>query len=270
MSDIIFKPAETPRGKETATILMADGKKILSYVGQRLQHLFVSKQSRRVARFLKTGPLDSYRIMEDESDLICKKKLKGRAQDAVVGFSIDKSGSMTEDGKDSLATKLSLATGYFLEQIKVPFMAVGLTGDNQYHSTRTNPVTIYILKEFQESIRKVMGRFVGLSMRQNSDLDGMKYLAQHILRRPEPKKIIFVFSDGLPCSGSSTLDNKHLYSYKNYIKRLQRSGVIVFGFGIMHNVEHIFGKEFSINVNASNLNEFPRIVFKQLSKILLE
>ena len=268
--DHITKPSSGASHHDQAVLHMAEGKKILSFLGQRLQHLFVSKQSRRVMRFLKTGPLDSYRIMEDESDLICKKKLRGRAQDAVVGFSIDKSSSMYSDGKDTLATQMSLATGFFLEQIKVPFMALGLTGPSQYKNTRTRPVDIYILKEFNESIRKVMGRFVSVHMDQNSDLDGLKVLAQQILMRPEPKKIIFVFSDGQPCSGNSELDAKHMRSYKEYIKRLQKAGIIVFGFGMEYDVEHIFGKEFSVTVQRRNIREFPMIVFQKLSKILLE
>lgn len=268
--DNIFKPEITMDSNYRAAALMAEGKKTLSFVGQRLQHLFMSKKSRKVIRFLKTGPLDSYRIMEDESDLICKRKLRGRNQDSVVGFSIDKSSSMNSAGKDRLATSLSLATGHFLEQIKVPFMALGLSSPNQGYEVRDAPVDIGILKDFNEPIKKVMGRFTNMRMSQNSDLDGMKLLAKQIMMRPEPKKIIFVFSDGQPVSGGHILNERHMASYIRYIKRLQRAGIIVFGFGIKYHVEHIFGKENSVYVSSSNLNEFPKLVFKQLSKILLE
>lgn len=272
VKDLITKPMLSPGSMEAAKKDMAKGKETLAYLGQRLRHLFLTNRSKRITRFLKTGPLDAYRIMEDESDLICKKKMKGRNQDSVVGTLLDCSGSMTEE-KYSNAVQLCLAMGHFLEQIKVPLSMLGYSGTHDVDSSKKRivPVMIYIMKEFNESINKVMGRFRGVVNRQSTyDLDGLRVLAKMILSRPEPKKIIFIYSDGKPDTGNIYLSNKLFKSYVDYIKRLRKVGVTVYGFGIDCNVSTIFGADQCVTVNRYNIREFPKIVFKQLSKLLLE
>jgi cobalamin biosynthesis protein CobT len=252
----------------------ADGKRITAYVGNKFRSLFISEQARVWMRNLRSGRLDTKKLWNDDSESIFRKKTEGRREDAAVSLIIDNSGSMYVNGSNKylIASSLLVSLANELDRVRVPFECVGFTSNSNEDyaknnlGIRTAPIHLNVIKMFNESYRRSKYRFVWPPRNSMTvELDCLKYAVNRLLQRKETKKAIFVLCDGQIDSSSRTLNDSLARAQKEYVKRLEKAGIFVVGFGIK---DSSVADYYSNHIIVNDLDEFARKFFKELSHIL--
>lgn len=234
------------------------GKEVLGVKGSRLGRLFVSNTKERYLYNQMSGRFDMRSFCADPLDrrqAIYKTTIPGSLEKACVSFAIDNSGSMSGSRIGAAYTILA-GMLYYLDKAGVPTEAIGFTATTTSSSMyRDGEVIHTIIKEFNEPFnKKAIARcHPPASLMQNVELEALKFLAPRLWARPEKKKILFVLSDGDPAFGPPSINRKMGVAYKEYIERLKKAGVIVFGFGMDGcDVSPYFGED-SLSGSASKI-----------------
>jgi cobalamin biosynthesis protein CobT len=231
--------------------------------------VFVSKSRESVDFNQHRGRFDMKAFVSDASDQrrdVFSSIRPGSLDKAAVSIAIDNSASMSGQ-RITKAYQILGGLLYYLDKAGVPVEAAGFTAKDCYDSDhRDAPVVISVVKTFDEPFKghPVLRCHPPAYCNLTIELDCLKFLAPRLYKRPEGKKVLFVLSDGEPCTGNSNLTRKLVVAYKEYIARLREVGIIVVGFGIDTDVTEYFGTD-CINTQTNNLGEE---IVKKLTEIL--
>ena len=181
------------------------------------------RRSGRRGRRLDTGSL--HRPCAGQPVRFCAREARDAPKTA-VGLLLDRSGSM--GGRMALAGQAVLATALALETVPdVACWAAAFPGANRGG--------VIPLKPFAARASRVAGRF-GLGAGGGTPLaEALWRAAYELLRRPEPRRLVIVATDGLPDDPDRVRDA---------IGRCRAGGIEVLGLGIGQNlaeVEGVFG-----------------------------
>jgi cobalamin biosynthesis protein CobT len=199
--------------------------------------------------------------------------------DTAVSIVIDMSGSMGCADNAGSASHYARATCVALAEaftaLNVPFEVVGFDNNSMIRPPRRpgfvnrTPLRFRVFKGFDEQFKKVAPRFVGITGQlDNSDGEAVLECAKRLASRPEPRKIMFVLSDGAPCcSGMGPEGDKHL---QDSVKRITKAGIEVIGIGLRHAaVAHYYGeKQGAQYVVINDLTTMAADIFRVASKSL--
>lgn len=231
-----------------------------------------------------------YRLLFDD-DRIFKQRANAQARNAAISLVIDMSGSMMRSGKIDLAIVSAYALSSVLTNMNIPHEVIGMTTkygkpiagchplekDTTYHSSwmgkwnysRVDPLYLPIFKSFADKFdRDTKERFCQAYLkrvRMLSSVDGesIQICAERLMRRPEPKKIMIVMSDGEgQALGDVEAQAIHL---KETIETLEKKIGIV-GLGIMS--KHV-KKYYKHYVVINDIKELPTVVIKKLKDYLV-
>jgi cobalamin biosynthesis protein CobT len=200
------------------------------------------------------------------------------------------SGSMS-GSKEIVAGQAAIAFCECLEGTGIKYQVSGF--DNTYNSEniptelrelvykaykngekyrRYEPLNLVIFKAFNESLQVAKGALSALTDAaggNNSDRDAVLWAANELKSRPEKRKILFVFSDGLPANDEINIgyhDNGLDNGLKDAIKDISKSIECV-GIGIDSDSVEKFYKN---NVVIYKLDDLAGATFNKLSEILTE
>lgn len=262
--------------------MLAKGLKDFGSLGVRLRNLFSDRRSRVIQTGLKKGKKissrDLHRLSTDQAygkmPRVWKKELEGRNIDAAISIAVDNSYSMFDRDRHLLAESLTMALGTTLHRMRVPFEMMGYTANNHYRgwddTVRKYPVDINVIKTFEERQFDIKRCCFPKEVEITPDLDCLRIMAPRLLARPEPKKVMFVLTDGAPTTyGGCGLTLRLEESLKAYIEELRSRGVVVFGFGMEADLSSYYGEDF-ISVRSNSMEEFPRIVMEKLTRLLTD
>ena len=178
----------------------------------------------------------------------------GRDLNTAIEILVDCSGSMGSDGKAMGAMKAAIALSEVLAILKIPFEVTGFTTDarmikvdheegNIYN--RIEGLVHFIFKAFEENFGTVKYRLLSIRA-QNNNCDGesVMWAAQRLFRCKEKRKILFVFSDGMPACYSSSHPLLEA-DLKETVKKIEQMGAEVYGIGIFTDAPKHFYSEHS-------------------------
>ena len=272
VEDVVYKQNPKSYWQDEVGRYESEGRRTTAYLGGRFRSLFISEQAKRWISSQRSGKLDTRKLWNDNSDSIFRKRTEGRREDSAVSLVIDNSGSM-KGNKSNVASSILTALAGELDRVRIPFECMGFTStrNNDYDKNkvgiRTSPIHINMIKSFGESYRRTKYRFVWPSFSSLTvELDCIKYAVNRLIQRRETKKILFVLCDGDVESGSSQLNNALNRAEIEYVKRLEKAGIYVVGFGIQSYTPATF---FTNHIIVNELDGFARTFFKELSKILI-
>lgn len=188
------------------------------------------------------GKLDSrklYRVMMGTSSVYKTLQNKTSVNTAVL-FLIDHSGSMRNE-RLRLAGEAAIAIGDVLTPLRIPFAVYGFSTKKATSRTsnlepyaRWNSLWIGQYKTFDGSWEPAAQRLSVCERNlKNNTLDGESLLfgARQLLRRPEKRKILFIFNDGKPEPGDGDIGRCQKYLHR-VIAGIGELGIEVVGFGI--------------------------------------
>lgn len=244
-----------------------------------------------------------YRLRTGD-DRIFRTRIEGQSRDVAVELVIDMSGSMYGP-KISFAATAAYMLSTVLDKLNLPHEIVGFTTmgpstvqhlgnskewnrlskevdqareDLYYNRTnphrkgnyaRYEPICLYVLKDFtkrfDDHAKKtlcVLPATFGL-MLNNVDGESVEMVAMRLRARREARKIMIVMSDGQPAADG---DRFMQYSkLKQVIDDLEKSGIEVYGLGLLDYAVQSYYKKNEVITNAE---EIPSKVIALVQRLL--
>lgn len=178
--------------------------------------------------------LDMRALHRKDGGIFTRTRLPDEEQKLSVGLLVDESGSMGWGDRITHARKTAIVLYDFCMSLGIPITIYG-------HSTDSKGVALYSYAEFDSLDASDRYRLMDMSARNgNRDGAALRYVAEHLAKRPESQKLLIIISDGQPadCGYSGTEAEADLRGIKNeYRKR----GIVIFAAAIGDDKENISG-----------------------------
>lgn len=250
---------------------------------RNLERALIATQDRTWRSGYEEGKLDSRRLSRavggDAS--VYRQRTDSEDIDTCVMLCLDASGSMNQR-RVKLAMECTIAMGEVFEKVGIPYAVTAYNTEaheiqkkrKEYNATlnnnwkingRSHAISTYLLKDYDENLRKTrhqIAAYKWLVHSANTDGDSIMYINQeYVQRRPEKKKIMFVFSDGEPVGTNDAAEWRRL---KEVCLEVEKQAELV-GFGIQADVSAFYSKYVQVN----DLNEMSGKVMKEVSRLLM-
>ena len=195
--------------------------------------------------------LDMRALHRKDGGIFTRTRLPDEEQKLSVGLLVDESGSMGWGDRITHARKTAIVLYDFCMSLGIPITIYG-------HSTDSKGVALYSYAEFDSLDASDRYRLMDMSARNgNRDGAALRYVAEHLAKRPESQKLLIIISDGQPadCGYSGTEAEADLRGIKNeYRKR----GIVIFAAAIgddKENIRRIYQDGF---LDITKLEDLPK------------
>ena len=136
--------------------------------------------------------LDMRSFHHQDSSFFIRTRLPADEQRLAVGLLIDESGSMVWGDRITHARKTAIVLYDFCVSLGIPVTIYG-------HSTDCRGVALYSYAEFDSVDEKDRYRLMDMIDRNgNRDGAALRFVAEHLAKRPEKRKLLILISDGQP------------------------------------------------------------------------
>jgi cobalamin biosynthesis protein CobT len=246
--------------------------RILSHVtnnamAAQIKRLMLVKSAVRMQGGHKRGHIDSgamwkgnvYRGTDTGRRVFAQKEV-ALVIDTAVTLLVDMSGSMTSRDKFTYAG----AAACMLNEV---FGRVGVKSRVSSFTDNSLETFTYVHKEFDEPVSKEalahrMSAAAATSMSGNADGENVMWEWAKLMARNEPKKMLIVLSDGMPC------DSKGLYNCSEHltdvVTQIERDGrVTIVGIGILDGAVEKFYSRCRVISDVTNIEEVLLNILKQ-------
>jgi len=270
--------------REAAKRFLDESRQITNSLGRKFRLNLVSETKTRWNTGKRRGKLnkrDAYKIITGTSRNVFKRQTIKPGFDTVVLMLIDHSQSMHPHSID-LAAKTSMVFGENLHPLDVPFAIWGhSTGEFREGDrikaaaseaerslyTRWGKMWIGVYKKFEETWPRVRHRCHRMSRNTKYNTfngEAVRLAAQHLLRRPEKRKIMFVLEDGYPCPNCQEHIDVHS-AYLQTVAREVEKVIELFAIGIGYADTQRY---YSNSVGISDLKDLPVVMLAELDRLL--
>lgn len=265
---------------------LKEGRALFGSEGFKLRALFMGRRTPKQQRGLTKGKtLDAPTLFKTKCTkpgtppAVWKRDLEGRVKSTAVSILMDHSGSMGSGDHDrskaAVSEAILLGLGELLDQMRIPWEAIGFTGVSSDSiggypaNTRDEPMTFHLIKTFEESRTVPYKAMWPADTGSNCDYDALRIALPRLMARREEVKILFHVGDGHICTGDSTWDRLSTIGYKKDVKAARAKGIHLFGFGIEEDLSYLFGREASVLVDPRNPKAFAAEFVSKLTKLIL-
>ena len=136
--------------------------------------------------------LDMRSFHHQDGSFFIRTRLPADEQRLAVGLLIDESGSMGWGDRITHARKTAIVLYDFCVSLGIPVTIYG-------HSTDCRGVALYSYAEFDSVDEKDRYRLMDMIDRNgNRDGAALRFVAEHLAKRPEKRKLLILISDGQP------------------------------------------------------------------------
>ena len=205
--------------------------------------------------------LDMRSLHHEDGTYFTRTRLPSEEKKLAVAVLIDESGSMASADRITHARKTAIVLYDFCTSLGIPITIYG-------HSTGGG-VQLYSYAEFDSIDANDKYRLMDMSARNgNRDGAALRYVAEHLSRRPERQKLLILISDGQPADYgySGTAAEADLRGIK---KEYQKKGVVLFAAAIgsdRENIKRIYQDGFLDITDLETLPKNLTLLVKQYLK----
>ncbi len=195
--------------------------------------------------------LDMRALHHEDGTFFTRTRLPNEEQKLAVALLIDESGSMSWSDRITHARKTAIVLYDFCRSLEIPITIYG-------HSTGDSGVELYSYAEFDSIGADDCYRLMDMSARSgNRDGAALRFVAEHLVKRPEHQKLLILISDGQPADAGyyGTEAEADLRGIK---KEYEKKGVILFAAAIgsdKENIKRIYKDGF---LDITNLEDLPK------------
>jgi cobaltochelatase CobT len=261
-----------------------DSRQITNALGRKFRLNLVSETRTRWDGGKRRGRLDKRRVHQlitGGSKNVFKRRTMRKGFDTTALLMIDHSDSMFPNSID-LAAKTALVFGENLHELAIPFSIWGYStghfheGREVKHSatpqerdlyTRWGRLWVGVYKKFEENWPTNRHRCHQMSRNgkyNTYDGEAVRLAAQHLMLRPEKRKLLFVLCDGYPCPNCHEYMDTHA-AYLKAVAREVEKQIEVFAIGIGHNDVKKF---YSNAVGIHSLTDLPTVMLAEMDRLL--
>lgn len=195
--------------------------------------------------------LDMRALHHEDGTFFTRTRLPSEEQKLAVAILIDESGSMSSEDRITHAKKTAIVLYDFCRSLGIPITIYG-------HSTSGAGVELYSYAEFQSVHTSDCYRLMDMNARSgNRDGAALRFVAEHLVTRPETQKLLILISDGQPadCGYYGTEAEADLRGIK---KEYEKQGIILFAAAIgsdKENIKRIYKEGF---LDITDLEKLPK------------
>lgn len=265
--------------------LLNDSRHITHVMRQKMMRNLIAVTNCRWEPHQERGrinPRALHRVVTGTSKKVFRKRIEAPKFDTRALLMVDHSYSM-KGRKLRLASASALLFGEVLNQLGIPFAVYGFStstshyeGERIYRNasdedrrtfTRWGGLWIGVYKAFEDDWNASKHRCVnmGRNQRHNTfDGESVRLGAQHLLRYPEKRRILFLFNDGEPCPNVSDFYYVHNDYAKDVAAEVEKA-VELFAVGIEStSVADFYNNAVCIN----SLEDLPKAMIGELDRLL--
>lgn len=268
--DEIFRPAD-----RDAAVYHKTREKVQTEITSLKRMLGIYLQSRNKKaweRGLLEGRLDEERLALFEAGAVdlFKQKRDRQVVNTAISKMIDESGSMDEENARVGAIMLCEA----LVGIKEVKLAISgfTTNEKRYHEKsgggRNEGLSILLYKGFEESYESCKDKLGTLGSRLRTPLgEAYAFAYQQVSVRPEPRKVIWLTTDGLPSISVGNNEHSEWLLMERIYQRCKRQGIKVICTnigGINERMKTVADMVVTVNSSA----EYPNSILMSLKEIM--
>lgn len=265
--------------------IKGESSSVLSTIRRKLERALMAQAETYWENGKRQGRLDvsrnAARIVQLKPNVFRTRQTESRNNTA-MSILVDCSGSMC--GRELyIATQASIAICEALEPIGVPIEVAGhhTFGGKGYREAqrsrsrsrttqkfgRHENIVLKIFKSFDNTLqqsRPSLGAMAHADGGANADGDAILMAAKRLLAQPEPRKVMFVMSDGRPAYSSDTVCQHQ--RTRDCVQWVQDQGVEIVGLGICDaSVRQFYHKCIVIN----DINEFAVTYINEVVNLLM-
>lgn len=204
-----------------------------------------------------------------------KEQCRTETNNVAVEILIDLSASMS-GSKIQTAKLTAIAMAEALNALQIPFEITGWhsCGDSGMarefghhhgggHYNRTHErLNTYIYKRFDSAVLNGLEKIKCGS--ENPDGEAVKWAANRLAIQKQNRKIMFVLSDGYPCTADS--DNEILnHDLDEAVKKIKKAGIEIVGIGIESSAVRDFYPDYLV---INDVSELPKGALQKLARII--
>ena len=197
--------------------------------------------------------LDTRALHHEDGTFFTRTRLPSEEQKLAVGLLIDESGSMSCADRITYARMTAIVLYDFCQSLQIPVTIYGHTTPDCEAG-----VALYSYAEFDSLDTSDRYRLMDMSARNgNRDGAALRYVAEHLSKRPETQKLLIILSDGQPADYGyyGTEAEADLRGIK---KEYSKKGIILFAAAIgsdKENIKRIYQEGF---LDITKLEKLPK------------
>lgn len=228
-------------------------------VSKRLQKQILPKlrdesEGGRINGLMFGRRMNARSVVADDGRIFYNKKYPDDEAKMAVSVLVDESGSMGWGERATTARTAAIVLYDFCKSLGIPLA--------MYGHTECDDVEIYNYTDFDSVDKNDRFRVMDISARcSNRDGAALRFVAEHLEKRPEKVKILIIISDGQPagCGYGGTAAEADLRGIK---KEYKNKGVTIFAAAIgddKENIERIYKEGF---LDITDINKLPMFLTK--------
>lgn len=195
--------------------------------------------------------LDTRAMHHEDGTFFTRTRLPSEEQKLAVGLLVDESGSMSWGDRITHAKKTAIVLYDFCQSLQVPITIYG-------HSTGGSGVELYSYAEFDSIDTSDRYRLMDMSARGgNRDGAALRFVAEHLAKRPEKQKLLIIISDGQPAD-TGYYGTEAEADLRGIKKEYSKKGIKLFAAAIgddKENIKRIYQDGF---LDITKLEDLPK------------
>ena len=195
--------------------------------------------------------LDTRAMHHENGTFFTRTRLPSEEQKLAVGLLVDESGSMSWGDRITHAKKTAIVLYDFCQSLQVPITIYG-------HSTGGRGVELYSYAEFDSIDTSDRYRLMDMSARGgNRDGAALRFVAEHLAKRPEKQKLLIIISDGQPAD-TGYYGTEAEADLRGIKKEYSKKGIKLFAAAIgddKENIKRIYQNGF---LDITKLEDLPK------------
>ena len=210
--------------------------------GEKLNHLVYGRR------------LEPRNLYHNDGGYFSRTRLPGDPSELAVALLIDESGSMRSAARLPMANQTAIILYDFCRSLNIPITIYGHTEDDY------DTVQLYSYAEYNSVDNQDRYRLMDMAPRSgNRDGAALRFVAEHLRKRPEELKLLILISDGQPAGTGyyGTYAEADLRAIK---KEYHQKGIILFAAAIgsdKERIKRIYGGGF---LDITDLNKLPKLL----------
>ncbi len=234
--------------------LLTISKRLQRSISQKLED---SRRNEKLSGLISGRRLSSHALYRQDCKMFYKNKLPSETELA-VGLLIDESGSMDCNQRCTYARATAIILEDFCRKLGIPIAVYGhSTGYRGSERNWKRSVELYSYVEFDNFDNDDRYRLMNISSRGgNRDGAALRFVAERLMERPEPQKLLMLISDGQPADSGYSGDAAEA-DLRGIQQEYQRKGVLFLAAAIgddKENIQRIYGDAF---LDITDLEQLP-------------
>ena len=208
--------------------------------------------------------IDKNNLVHTDGKIFYNNRLPQDLPQLSVGVLVDESYSMLDNNRSVYARATAIIVYEFCQQLHIPITIIGHSADDDW-SDNTTTMNFYDYCEFDSTDGKDKYRLMDIKARGcTRDGAALRYIMERLVRRPEEQKILFVISDGEPCSNNYEGEPAKA-DIRSIVKEYEKKGIKTIACAIgsdKKEILSIYGENRFLDI--TDLSQLPRTMTKKI------